>query len=271
MNKKVIELLAGTLQLDVEELTKVLTSEDELELKLPENLKVITNEDLEALKDNHGKTRYDAGKTAGSEMLLKDISEKVGFETPIKDIEGFIETYSKQILDKANIEPNKKVEELESSVKKLQGIVTEKDSAYTQLQNSLKAKETKFKAQSYIPTLPESLGLNRDEATSIFFMSHEIKEDGIYKNGEILKDKLEKSLDLSEAVKSFVTEKGWDKKANASGRGGGSGNHNRNQNGEAKSLKEFEAEMSEKGINVGSMEFNAQLQEQGKANPELLN
>lgn len=259
MNKKVIELIAGTLKLDVKELTQVLTSETEVDFKIPENLKVLTSEDLDAIKDNHGKTRYDAGKLAGSEMLLSDMSDKVGFETQIKDMDTFISNYKTDIIKEAGIEPNKKVQELTDSLAKVQGLVDDKDSEILSIKTQYKQKETKLKAQSYFPNLPEALGLSKAEASSIFFNSHEQKEDGIYKNGEKLKDNVEKALTLEQAIGNFVTERKWSVKQPA-GNGGGSGSGSGgNSNGKPKTIEEYESYITEKGINPGSVEANALL------------
>tara|TARA_R110002020_G_scaffold334555_3_gene549812 strand:+ start:4868 stop:5677 length:810 start_codon:yes stop_codon:yes gene_type:complete len=269
MNKKVIEQLAGALKFDVEELTKVLTSEEEVDFKLPETIKIFTNDEFEQIKDNHGKNKYDEGKLASSEMQLKDMSKKVGFEDPIKDADEFIKAYKKSILDEASIEPNKKVEELQTSLEKLQGLVSEKDKAITDLENTFKQKETRITAQSLIPDLPKNIGLSKSEATSLFFLNHQIKDDGIYKNGEKLKDDVEKPLDLATAVSKYVSEKGWDKSPEPIGRGGGS--QSQGSNGKPESLKEFEEYISQKGLNVGSAEANALLKEMATENPEILN
>ena len=270
MNKKVIEQIAGALKFDVEELTKVLTSEEEVDFKLPENIKIFTNDEFEQIKDNHGKSKYDEGKIASKEMLLKEMSKSIGFETSIKDSEELLKAYKNQILNDASIEPNKKVEELQLSLEKLQNIVSEKDKAYSELENTFKQKETKIKAQSLIPDLHESLGLSKDEAVSLFFMNHSIKDDGIYKNGQILKDKLEKPLVLEDAISVYVSEKGWNQPLKPTGRGGGSGSSS-SSNGNPSSLKEFEEYISQKGLNIGSAEANALLKEMATENPEILN
>lgn len=256
MNRKVIESLANLLKFDVEELTKVITTEGDVDFKLPDGVKVFSNEDLESIKDNHGKTRYDAGKLAGNEMLLKELSEKVGFETPIKDMDSFITNYKSEVLKDANIEPGKKIKDLETSLEKVQGLLTDKENEISTIQSSYKQKETKLSAQSLFPDIPENVGLNKAEATSLYFMSHEIKDDGIYKNGERQKDGHEKAYDLKQSISEFVTEKKWN--ATPSGRGGGAGGQGE-PNGKPKTMEDYESYLKDKGINVGSVEANALL------------
>jgi len=267
MNKKVIELLAGTLKLDVEELTKAITTEEEVDFKLPEGIRVLSNDELETIKDNHGKTRYDAGKIAGSEMLLKDLSEKVGFEETIKDGDTFVKNFKSNILEEANVEPNKKVLELESSLETLRNKLSEKDSEFESLQNSLKVEKTMLKAQSYIPELPESLGLKKEEAVNLLLNGIEIKDDGIYRNGDILKDNMEKPIELKDYISSAIDERGWAKAP--TGRGGGSGATGGGTSTKPKTMEEFESVIKEKGIRAGSVEAQAILAEAIKENPEL--
>ena len=208
MNKKVIEDLAKVLKLDVKVLTEAIETEDKV-IDLPEGARFLTKEEVETIKDNHGKTRYDAGKTAGSEMLLKDLSEKVGFEETIKDGESFIAKYKSSVLEEAKVEPNKKITELETSIENLRGKITEKDAAYETLKSSIDGERRVLKAQSYIPELPETLGLTKEEAANLILKGIEFKEDGLYKDGNLLKDSMEKPLSIEDYVGESVKTRGW--------------------------------------------------------------
>lgn len=271
MNKKVIEDLAKTLGLDVKVLTKAIETEGEV-IELPEGARFLTKEEVETIKDNHGKTRYDAGKTAGSEMLLKELGEKVGFTETVKDGEAFIKKYKSSVLEEAKVEPNKKITELETSIENLRTQLTDKDTAYSKLENSISAERTMLNAQSFIPELPESLGLKKAEAANLIMSGVEIKEDGIYKNGSILKDKMEKALSLEDYVKQSVTERGWGTKP--VGRGGGSGGAGGAGGGGStelpKTMAEFESQLKEKGIHPGSEQAQSLLADAAKETPEIL-
>lgn len=266
MNKKVIEILAGALKLKVEDLTQVLASETEVDFKIPETIKIFTDSELETIKDNHGKDKYDEGKTASREMLLKEMSKDAGFESTVKDAKEFVKTYKANILKDATIEPNEKIADLESSINTLQESLRGKDADYSALEEKVKTRATRGEAYKLIPELAKEMGLSRDEATSLFFMKHEIREDGIYKDGVKLKDKLENSLSLTDAVKGYVSDKGWDKDPAATGSG-----FKKPTDKAASSLDEYEAIIKEKGLNPGSMEANALLREMATKNPEILN
>jgi len=269
MNKKVIESLAKVLKLDVKELTKAIETEEEVDFSLPEESRYLSKEELDTIKDNHGKTRYDAGKTAGSEMLLKDLSEKVGFEETVKDGETFIKNLKSNILAEAKLEPNKKIQELETSIENLQTKVSDKEKAYETLESSIKTERKVLEAQSYIPELPETLGLKKSEAVNLLLNGIEIKEDGIYKDGSMLKDNMEKPVGLEAYIKESITQRGWASEA-PSGRGGGSGGGKGGGNSLPKTFKEYEEVIKEKGFHPGSEQAQSLLRDAAKETPEIL-
>ena len=270
MNKKVIEQLAGTLKLDVKELTQAIETEGEVDFKLPEGIRVLSSEELETIKDNHGKTRYDAGKTAGSEMLLKDLSEKVGFETSVTDPDKFVSNYKANILKEAQVKPNEKVAELESSLETLRNKLNQKDSEFESLQNTVKIEKTRLEAQSYIPELPETLGLKKSEAANLLLNGIEFKEDGIYKDGNLLKDNMEKPISLEDYVNSSISERGWGKIPTGRGGGSGASGGGSGSSGKPKTFEEYEAVIKEKGLHPGSADAQAILADAAKEHPEIL-
>ena len=75
--------------------------------------------------------------------------------------------------------------------------------------------------------------------------------------------------DLSEAVGTFVSSKGWDKEPAPTGRGGGSGSGTPPVS--VSSLADYESMLKEKGINVGSEEANSLLKEMAKEKPTRVN
>lgn len=264
-NKATIDQIAGALGLNAEEFATGISSEDEQSLTLPSG-RFLTSEQVETIKDNHGKTRYDAGAEASRDMLLKDMSKKVGFEESIKDPTKFIDTFKANILKEAKVEPNQKLAEAETSISNLRNKITEMDTDYLKLQSEVTEKEVRFNVKSFIPDIPESLGISKDDATNLFFLANDIKEDGVYKNGVHLKDSLEKPLTVQEAVSSFITDKGWNTKP--SGRGGGSGGGTGGSL--PKTMEDYQSTLKERGLSEGSAEANALLTEIAKENPEIL-
>lgn len=266
MNQKVLEQIAGKLKLDAEKLAQSLSSDKEDEtLELPN---YFTESEVNGIKDNIGKEKYDAGATASREMTLKELSDLVGLKERAKDKESFIKRFEEKVKADASIEPNQMLEELKNAKQALQDKLIQKENEFKDLESNYKKKEEKSNVRSLIPELPASFGITKDEAVSLFFLSHEKKEDGIYKNGEKLKDNLENPLDINKAVSMFISEKGWDKDIVPPGRADGV--QRSSQNGKPKSLKEYEEYISEQGINIGSQQANALLKEMAKENPEIL-
>lgn len=267
MNKKVIEALANKLNLNVEELTQAIATEEEVDFKLPENLKVMTAEQLEELKDNHGKSRYDAGVIASREMLLKEMSKEAGIDT-IKDPNEFLNNYKASVLKEAKAEPNEKISQLETTIETLRGKIEEKDSEMLGLKNSMESEKRLFTIQSQIPDLPESLNLTKQEATALYLQGREFKEDGIYFNGKRLDDEVAKPIDLQTDVKSWIESKGWNA-PDPKGRGGGS-QGGKGGNSLPKTMEEYEAEISRKGYHPGSAEARALLATAAEKHPAIL-
>jgi hypothetical protein len=266
-NKAVIDQIAGMLGLNAEEFATGLTSENEVELKLPVG-RFLTTEQEETLKDNHGKTRYDAGSEAAREMQLKDMSKLVGFEESIKDPQKFIDTFKANILEQAKIEPNKKVSQLEQSLETLRTSITDKENALTTLRNDMENMRTRSTLLSAIPKLAD-IGLKNDDVLDLFLKNHEIKEDGVYKNGTVLQDDLAKNRKVEDILNEFVTEKGWGFKEGDPPRG-------RRTNpkpgaGNGTTFEDYEAEIKEKGFHPGGQEAQALLQTYVDNNPEFLN
>ena len=269
MNKKLAQSIAKLAKVsDVDGFIEALQSESDTDFELPKVV-VRTADEEESFKTNLLDNAKGETTKAAREILIKNMKKEIGLEFEGKKPEDFITNYKKHILDEAKIEPNKKIQELTESNDTLRKKLEDKDGEFDQLKSSYADKELKLNTQSFIPTLPESLGLNKSEASSLFFMSHEIKDGQVYKNGELLKNANEKPLTHKEAVDAFVTEKNWIED-DPSGRGGGSGN-SRDSGGDGLTLQDFEDACTEKGLKMGSAEANALLDEMAKENPEILN
>lgn len=266
--KEILDQIAGKLGLNAEEFAQGLTSEQEVELTLPNGI-FLSDDDKETLLDNHGKARYDAGKTAGEEILLKDMSKLAGFDESIKDKSKFLETYKSKVEGEANIKPNEKVKELETSLETLRGQIAEKDSAYSELQGSLESIKQRSNLLGSLPKIKDDLGLNKDEVLDMYLKSHKIVDGTVEKDGVILKDNLEKPISVNDSLNNFITERGW----NFQESGGKQGRGGRGTGGQGAKLsyEDYMSELKEKGLHEGSAEAQSLLKEYAEQNPEILN
>lgn len=263
LSKQNLDALAVISGIEADVLAKAISDEQEINLDFPEG-RFLTKEKENILLDNHGKRKYDEGVS----KTLKDVFEG-------KSKEDFLTDFSKEkikaALEEAKVEPNKKIADLNDSLDKLRNQLSEKDTEYERLQKSIEKEKYILEAQSYIPELPESLGLKKAEAVSLILSGVEKKDDGIYKNGELLKDSYESAISLESFIKDAVDQRGWSNN-NPTGRGGGSNasGSNSTTTSTPKTMEEYEAILQEKGFHAGSAEAQALLQEAAKENPEIL-
>jgi len=270
MNSLITSLAKLAKVTDVEAFAAALLSETDTDFQLDtEGLVVRTKEEDETFKTNISKEVKDKAFSDAFEIQIKNMKKEIGLEFEGKKSDDFIKAYKNHILENANIEPNNRISELESSLANTNKALQDKEIEFDTLKNGFSLEKNRLKAESLIPELPQGLGLNKSEATDLFFMKHEVKEDGVYKDGQRLVDTTTaEPIRLESAVDSFVSERGWNKAP--SGRGGGGGNPKGSGASEVSNLQEFDNLAKEKGYNVGSKEYNALLADVVKENPDVL-
>lgn len=249
------DFINATLGVTADELAKAISDEQEVKLELPQG-RFLTKEQEETLLDNHGKQRYDSGKS----KALKEAFDG-------KSKEDFLSDYKASVLEEAKIEPAKKVEELENSIKTLQQKyntdISEKDRLLSEKESSLKRIEITSKISNSLPDLVDAI--TSDVAVIMFNKEHEIKEDGIYRNGQLLKNDLQAPLNLEQAVDSFVTEKNWKKQEHK-----GHGGKKPSAGGSTpKTYEEFQEYCKSKNMSEGSYEAKQYLKSLREKNPEF--
>lgn len=224
LQKETAEMLGKVLPkgITVKALTKAISSDKEESLELP-NGRFITTSDEATLLENHGNTEYHKGKTKEREMLFKEMSKEAGIDK-VQDSESFIASFKAHILKDAKIEPAKKVEELTADFKELQGNYKKDKLSWEEKESSYLGQISKIKTnQSILSLLPElSNGISKSDAITLFNANYQVKDDGIYKNGELLKDGNLEPFKLEEVLNGFIKEKGWTKE-DRRGRGAGAG------------------------------------------------
>ncbi|MFK7947851.1 MAG: hypothetical protein AB8G11_09685 [Saprospiraceae bacterium] len=270
MNKNLLQSLAKMAKVtDVEAFSKALQSETDTDFKLDtENLIVRTKEEEESFKSNLTNLVKDKAFSDAFEIQIKNMKKEVGLEFEGKKSKDFMEAYKSKILEEANIEPNNRISELENTLKTVTQSLEKKDTEYAQLKNGFSLEKNRLKAESLIPNLPESIGLDKKEVADLFFLKHEVKDDGIYKDGErLINQTTAQPFQIEDAVNNFISERGWNKQP--SGRGGGS-QQGQDPINKISSLDEFNSLAESKGYRQGSQEYNSMLAEKIKENPDLV-
>ena len=105
--------------MDVAELQKALTSEEEITLEFNDG-QLVTDKQIETLKEGSKKE----GNTIGYDFAIKDLKKLAGLEYDGKDKQVLLDKLQETFVADAKVEPDKKVKEARESLKKLQGTYT---------------------------------------------------------------------------------------------------------------------------------------------------
>lgn len=254
---------------DGKTLTDLLTAEEEVEIKLNDDLITRTKEAQETLETNIKNESFGKGETTGRELVLKEMKATLNLEFEgRKDPNNFINAFKAQVLKDASIEPSAKIEELTKDVTDLQTQLTDSQSQFKTLQEQGQVKEQQSTIDTMILNeLPskEKTGLAKEDLLTIFKTRNERELiDGklvFKKNGETLKDELKNPLGVDAIVKAFSQD--FIIKSNGGGDGG-----DETGNSQQGSIQAFMKEMEDNGIKPGSLEF-AREQQKRVANKTL--
>jgi len=173
-----------------------------------------------------GNNRFNEGKKAGSEILVKSLKEKHGIEMEGKSVDTLLSAYADKVIADAKIEPDKKVAALMTEKKTLQDQINalslEKENVTKDLNNKLFQVEIRSEILSHIP---ENTLIPKSDIADLFLNRHRVsKEDNsviIYRGSEKLQDKVLNPIPVKDAVMQFA--EAYVKKAGMGGRDNGGG------------------------------------------------
>lgn len=260
-----IQKLADTLKVDAKILATELEKDDNIELELPKT-NIFTDDELSTLKENIKKEGYDDGVTVGFDKSAKKLKELTGVEVEGKDLEKIAEAITKKANADAKIEPNTKIEELNTSLSKLQQTVTDLTTEKQTVEDNFKNYKQKQGILSEIPT--NSLGLSNETVyNEMLSNGYDFSGDEVKLKGEVLKDNLQNPIKRQDVFKQFMTEKNWlkvDKTGRGGGDEGGSGSTPVN-------YEQFLEQCKAKGISPQGEQGQARAKELAAENPEFYN
>lgn len=219
--KETLKKIAEVLKVDVSVFEEKLKSDKEETLEVPA---IVTEDDKVAFGNN----RFNEGKKAASEILVKDLKEQHKLEFEGKTVDKFLQAFSDKVIADAKIEPDKQVSALKAEKKALQdqisGLTTERDTLTKNHAEALFQVEKKAEAFSYIP---DNTSIPKQDIIDLYFGRHRVaKEDGvpiIYKGSTKLVDNVLNPIPLKDSVLQF--SEGYKKQAGMGGgdAGGGGG------------------------------------------------
>ena len=205
-----------------EVLQKAIDSEEKVSLEFIEG-SFVSDSDLDGLKDNRFNDGKKEGQTIGYDFAMKDLKKDFQIELEGKDRSKIVDAIQNKIITDAKIEPNKKADELKTSLENLQkqyetdlGLKSNENSELNKRLSDLK---TTSELNKY---LPEGLnGIDNNDFMTIAKNTADFDyEDGVMvvkQNGKILKDKMEKPIAPKDYLTEFATTKKW---ISADGRNG---------------------------------------------------
>jgi hypothetical protein len=254
INETVWQELAKRSGIAVDKLQEAINSENEQSIELAQ-VNILTDTELSTLKETVGKDSAKNGAKTMIEMEVKALREKHGLEFEGKTIDNLMNSFAdKQIAD-AKIEPNKKVNDLNESLKSLQSKYANDLGGKDQMISELNSKLSMHKINSdLIKHIPDGLnGIDNNDFITVAKTSATFDyEEGqlVVKQGEkILKDTLEKPISPKDYLTDFATNKNW---LSSNGRGGNDSTGG--SNSEFKNMNDVMGHMKNNNINPMSPE-----------------
>lgn len=223
-----------------------------------------TTDDESAFIDN---MKRDA-RVEGLEIGIKNFRNESGLAFEGKNINSLVDAVKAKATLDANVDPDKKVIELEKDIKTLQGtigsITSERDTALNGLNTY---KKTQTIESTLMGLIPDNVAIPKGDMLTIVKSKFNIDlnennqvtfsdGNGIMKNGTTLNP-----LTPKEVITGFFDENKSYLKPTSGGAGGGDSSGA----GGKKSVDVFNTEMSEKGYPIGSIEYVKQMEIEMKA------
>ncbi len=261
--------IATLLKIKEADLDTAIKDEKEVDLAIPEDLEVLTKDELETRDTNQKKL----GETEGREKGIKEVKKAAGLpedapsKDPVKVAQAIIEKANKD----ANVKPDEKVAQLTEQVTLLQKQIGEKDA---EIQTTKKTASEASIDRKILAAFPKerSSTLTDDEYLTLIKANYSFKEqDGsivVEKDGKPVRDpKTTNPLGLSDAVSGiFKDRKGWlgEEKPIPGGRGSGD-----KPAGGFTKLSELKQHFTGAGKSLLGEEFSSAVQQAAKDNKDF--
>jgi len=218
--------LATLLKMKPEDVEKVATEKDEVDLVIPEGLTVLSTDEVTTLKNNE----YANGKKTGVEMAVKETRDKLGLTFTGKTMDGLVEAVQKKATDDAGAKPDEKVKQLELELTNLRKTAGEYETKVKTVQDQYDVLQLNHDLYAHIPmgtTMPGRKIIGLMQMDGIVFK----KEEGqvfAYKDGVKVIDKLSAPVAAKDVIAGYITEQklmgaGGGAAEGAGGQGGAGG------------------------------------------------
>ena len=263
-----LNINGNLVELDIDAFNKAVESKDEsFDISLDDHI-VKSKSDFDTLLAN---TKTEAGNYQ-VEIGRKELLKGLGIETEggvhktqekaLEAINAFNKGLVSTALSESGQEPDKKLEEAQNDILKLQGIITEKDTAIASGLDAFNSyKKDQTLKGTYSQYIPENTIIPKSDMALI--LSNNLKLDindngvvyGIGQDGNPLKDDTLSLKSAESLIGSFFDNNpSYIKNA-----GGGSGQGNQGSGGGKTKYSDFVKSQAEQGNNPMSNEFKTEL------------
>ncbi|MDR1199988.1 MAG: hypothetical protein LBK94_13430 [Prevotellaceae bacterium] len=270
LSEKTLQAIADRLKVKVDDLSSAVKSEQDVDLTIPE-LTVFTSDELKLHDENLKKSNYESAKTAGEEMLIKNLKEKTGIKIEGKDPDKFISALKNQILEEAKIEPSKKIEELQGDIDKLKANLKTAEEDKNSLKNQIV--ETSLQQKIFAGSQKEAILPAFDIYTLMKSKGYSFAEE----NGKITVSQFDKPLKDDKTLEPLsgidIFDRFIEENSLAKQEGGktGRGNKSTQTTTGITKLSELEEKYKSEGKSVNGAEFMAEAAKLAKENKDFLN
>ena len=234
-------------------LQKAITSEDEISIEFVDG-SFVSDSELEDLKNERFNSGKKEGQTICYDFAMKDVKKDFGLDIEGKNREDIIKAARSKVMSDAKIEPDKKISELNQSLENLRKQYETDKSSWEGEVSSYKGKLKDISIMNELQrNTPDIKGLKSSQFATLARTEFEFdfSEDGMLvakKNGNIIKDKMEKPIPVKDILTDYATQNGWN---SVPGRGG---NNEFGDKSEFKTLNDVYKHMEQNNINPMSAE-----------------
>ncbi len=267
--------MAKLLKLDLATVEAAIAAEAETDMDIPDNLMVLTSDELGLRDKAKDKIGYDRGAEASIEMFVKSKKNELGLEFDGKDPGKLLDTFKSKVLSDAKVAPNEVVVEKDSIIAGLRTNLATLEKEKNELGQTISQVKTEGAILRAVPA--NLVGVDAEEVLLTMRnkgFSFEEKDGAIVakKNGELVANTAMQALPITDVIKSYATERKWLAEegagagADRTGRGGGS---SKASTGAATKLSEAEKQWVESGKNSGTADYQRHIESLVKENPSF--
>jgi hypothetical protein len=214
MSIKNLDELAKFVKGGADVLQKAIDSEDEQSLEFIDG-RFVTDGDLETMKTTVIDNNKKEWQSVGYDFAMKDLKKDFGIEVEGKDRKVIGDAIKTNILADANKKPDAKIQELNASLENLRKTYSTEKSAWEQSETSYKGKLKDVSIMSELQRqTPDIKGLNINQFTTLVKSEYEFDFDEnntliAKKNGQPVKDTMEKLIPVKNVLTDYATQNGW--------------------------------------------------------------